>query len=245
MDVAPHARGTDHLRATARLAGIALATLQGGAQRIRGRPREPVFRCWANRVTSLANVRLTVTGSPPARPFFVVANHLSYLDIPVLATVLDAIFIAKSDVRRWPLLGPLVARMDTIFVDRSRPRDLVRVQTEMERAWQRGDGLVLFAEGTSSPGAGILPLQPSLLETAARHRWPVTPVTLTYRAWRAEQTVCWWGDMTFLDHLYRLLLLPAIDAHIVIGPPLDPPPDRKQLARLLHAQLTRQFQPVC
>lgn len=232
------------IRAIGRLTGIALATFAGATHRSLGGSRRRILRRWAHRVTALAGVRLTVTGRPPALPAFLVANHLSYLDIPVLATQLDAVFIAKSDVRRWPLLGPVIARMDTIFVDRNRARDLLRVQTEIEHAWDRGDSIVLFAEGTSSRGDRILPLQPSLLEIAARRRWPVTPVTITYRAWRAHETVCWWGEMTFLDHLYRLLTLPVIHAHVVFGEPLPPMPDRKDLARQLHARLTAQFDPI-
>lgn len=233
-----------HVRALARLTGLILATATGGAHRWLGGSRPRVFRRWADRVTALAGVRLEIAGKPPTPPCFLVANHLSYLDIPVLATQLDAVFIAKSDVRSWPVLGPMIARMDTIFVDRNRPRDLLRVQTEMERAWNRGDAIVLFAEGTSSRGDRVLPLQPSLLEIAARRRWTVTPVTLAYRAWRATETVCWWGDMTFVDHLYRLLSLPAIHARVVFGDAVSPVADRKDLARVLHERLVAQFKPV-
>lgn len=191
-------------------------------------------------------VRARIVGPVPARPFFLVSNHLSYVDILVLGSTLGATFVSKHDIARWPVLGHLARVTGTIFVNRERRRDAVRVLGEIDRAWSEGAGIVLFPEGTSSRGDRIYPLKSALLEWAVRQDHPVHAVVLRYETGDpdhpAEDAVCWWGDVPFGTHAGRLLTLRRITAHLHFCPTVTREPTRSQMADRLHALLTRHHQ---
>ena len=157
-------------------------------------------------------------------------------------------FIAKKDVSRWPVIGLLCKSIDTIFINRENRRDIMRVNEQVERALAEGRGVVLFAEGTSSAGATVLPFKPSLLEPAARAGFPVSYAALSYRVpddkTSPDLSVCWWGDMTFIKHLFGVLHLREIYATISFGLDTIRERDRKALASKLHASVRQEFIPV-
>jgi len=210
--------------------------------------RQACFRYWAHRACRIIGVECTVVGLPPTPPFLLVCNHLSYVDIAVLASLVDARFIAKRDVASWRILGPPIRAAGTIFVDRNLQRDLVRVNDVIEDTLQKGEGVVFFPEGTSSPGANVLPFKPSLLDFAARRGYPVHYASISYRTPRdepsADDTVCWWGDMEFPDHFMKFLEIPNVYASIVFGEKPLREPDRKVLADKLHQSVKEAFTPV-
>jgi 1-acyl-sn-glycerol-3-phosphate acyltransferase len=193
-------------------------------------------------------VRITVEGPVPAAPFYLVSNHLSYLDIVVYAATMPARFVAKREVRDWPVVGFLARAGGTIFIDRTVKRDAVRVLQDLGSAVVEGDGVVVFAEATSSPGHMVLPFRPALLEWAARAGHPVHYASLAYRtpddAPPAHLAVCWWGDMTFGRHLVELSSLAWIDATVRLGAGPISERDRKRLADRLHRAVSEQFTPV-
>lgn len=233
------------------VARLACLPLAAAAPRAFGRVHFALMRTWARTALSLMGVRLAVDGRPPEPPFLLVANHLSYLDILVLLATVRGTLLSKAEIARWPVLGFLARTTGTLFVDRTRKRDLPRVIAEIERCSARGLGVAMFPEGTSSDGAGVLPFKPSLFEVALRTRRPVHCATLGYALAPdlppAHMAVCWWGDMTFGDHVGRLLQLPRIDARVAFAPEpiavagID---DRKELARLAHATVAASFRPV-
>ena len=210
--------------------------------RARQRWRQWLFRGWARLVRPLTGMRATAQGAIPARPFLLIANHLSYMDIALLALYVDSVFVAKLEIASWPLLGRIVRAADTIFIDRTRRSDVNRVNGEIAAALARGDGVVVFAEGTSSSGDEVLPLKPSLLEAAATRAVPVHYARLSYRTGAAlppaREVVCWWGDADFFAHLLELLRLPEFGALVHFGPEAVPGQDRKSLARELHARIS-------
>jgi 1-acyl-sn-glycerol-3-phosphate acyltransferase len=210
--------------------------------------RRAVFGTWARGVARLLGIRIAVEGTVPAPPFVLVSNHLSYLDIVVYAARTPARFVAKSDVRRWPVIGALAGAVGTIFIDRTNKRDAVRVLDDLARAVEQGDGIVLFAEATSTAGHTVLPFRPALLEWAAQTGHPVHYASIAYRtpagAPPAHLAVCWWGEMTFGRHLVALSRLPRIDATIRHGTAPIAETDRKRLADRLHRAVTATFTPV-
>ena len=193
-------------------------------------------------------VRVTTVGNAPPPGVLVVSNHLSYLDIVALASVVPMVFVAKAEIRRWPFWGPMAALGGTVFVDRSRKRDVISVLGVMCQALDRGDTVIVFPEATSTQGATILPLKPALLAAAAASRDPVYWLTVTYRtppgSQSARDRVCWWGDVGFVPHCVGLFALTRVHCTIRFGSAPIRSADRKALAAALRSAMLRRFEPV-
>jgi 1-acyl-sn-glycerol-3-phosphate acyltransferase len=239
------------LAAWTALAGLALAcaaALRALSTGAAARATAAAFRLWARGTARIVGLRIERHGSAPRGPFFLVANHLSYLDVVVLAASLDASFVAKSDVAGWPVIGRLGRAVGTIFVDRTRKRDLLRVLPLLERRLRAGGGVVLFPEGTTSDGSRVLRFRSPLFAAAVRTGLPAHVGTLTYAtpagAPHPSHAICWWGDMELLPHLRALLRLPYCTARVeLVATPIQAP-DRKRLARSARAAITQRFVPV-
>lgn len=248
------------LRAVGKTIGLVLATagfyllwlavrlcLFAATQATR-RWRNFIFRHWARAIGRVLGMSLTVQGAPPPPPFFLVANHLSYVDIIALASQLDCCFVAKSEVAHWPLLGALARSFGTIFIDRRHRHDIPRVNALIATAQKDGWGVVLFPEGTSTKGAAVLPFKPSLLESPATTGQPVAIASISYRTKpthpSAHEAICWWGDAAFAPHLLALLRLPSFAATLTFGAETVQGRDRKELAQQLHRAVQRIFIPV-
>jgi len=210
--------------------------------------RKQTFGGWARTTARVVGMKLQVRNAPPATPFLLVTNHLSYTDIVVIESQVDCAFIAKREVANWPVLGSVCSNLNTIFVDRGKKCDLLNVITRAGKILDQGYGVALFAEGTSSEGETVGPFRSSLLELAIRRRIPVHYATITYAgppgADSARQAICWWGDMTFPDHVFRLLQLPWFEASIVFGREPISSGDRRELAAELWTAVNSQFIPV-
>ncbi|MEN3333599.1 MAG: hypothetical protein V7641_2964 [Blastocatellia bacterium] len=218
------------------------------SRRARIRWRSFIFRRWAKATAALFKLRITTFGAPPRAPFFLVANHLSYVDIIVLASQVDCSFIARNDLSTWPVIGLLCRNVGTIFIDRNNRRDIARVTAQVEQTLAEGRSVVLFPEGTSTKGATVLPFKPGMLELAARAKLAVSYAALSYsvpdRETPAHLSICWWGGMTFRRHLFGLLRLSEINATLTFGREAIQGGDRKALASQLHAAVKQEFIPV-
>ena len=168
-----------------------------------------------------------------------VCNHLSYLDIIVLASKRPMVFVSKSEVRRWPVIGSMAVRGGTIFLERGRKTNVPSTLEEISMVLQQGLVVVLFLEGTSSGGESVLPFRSSLLEPAAKTDWPVVPGAIRYQVSEGSvsQEICYWGEMTFLPHLLNVLTKTQIEASVVFGPPLAKRGGRKSMAQALHREV--------
>jgi len=210
--------------------------------------RNLIFRYWSSSVVRLLKIEVEVTNAPPVGAFLLVSNHLSYLDVVLLASQVDCTFIAKSDVSRWPAIGALARLVKTIFVDRNNRRDVVGVLKKMEKSIDDGLGVVLFAEGTSTSGRSVSPFKSSLLEFASRRKLPVHCASISYSTRASEpsadQSVCWWGDMTFTDHFFRLMQLTGVSAKLTFGREPVVASDRRVLSTKLWQAVNAQFTPV-
>jgi 1-acyl-sn-glycerol-3-phosphate acyltransferase len=229
-------------------AALAISPVRLFAPGLRQRLRNRVLRFWGRSFCHTLGIDITVLGTPPAGAFVLVANHVSYVDIPLLASQLDATFVAKSELAGWPLVGKAFQIGDTIFIDRARKRDLLQVMERVAGSLERGLGVVVFPEGTSGRGDKILPLKPSLLELAVRQRRPVHFATLSYRTPlpgpAADALVCWWDDTPFVVHLVRLLAQPGFEAVIDFCQQPIVGEDRKDLAERLHRAMQQRFRPM-
>lgn len=136
---------------------------------------------WARGVLRIFGLGLQVDGSPQGGgPLLLVGNHVSWVDIYAYLAVVDARFVAKSEVRSWPVIGWFASRLGTIFVDRDRPRDAVRVGQAIADGLRDGASIVVFPEGTTSDGTRVLPFSPVLFAPACDLGVPVQPVAIRY-----------------------------------------------------------------
>lgn len=215
-----------------------------------GSPRARTLPHWYHkRVCRLLGIRLHVEGAVARdRPVLIVANHTSWLDIPVLSAVAPLSFVAKKEVGTWPFVRNLARLQRTVFVDRTRRSAVGETADEMTTRLSGGEALVLFAEGTSSDGNRVLPFKTSLFAAAKPSRSGqaatspgavVQTLAIAYthvhgvpvgRSDRAA--IGWYGDMEMAGHAWNLLKAGPIDVRIAIGEPvpLDRFVDRKQLA---------------
>jgi 1-acyl-sn-glycerol-3-phosphate acyltransferase len=227
---------------------VFLAERIAGPRGRTGRWRTRVFRFWADQVRAVMGLKVEVEGAAPEPPFVLVSNHLSYVDVILLGSQLRCVFVARADVAGWPLIGALCRSVETLFIDRSVKRDLPEVMRQMEQVLDTGRGVILFPEGTTTKGDGVLPFRPSLLDAAARAGRPVWYASLSYRtppgSEPAQRSVCWWGDMPFTPHFLGVLGLPRIRARLSFGEQPIRESDRKILAARLQRAVERDFQAV-
>ncbi|GHF96829.1 lysophospholipid acyltransferase family protein [Streptomyces hydrogenans] len=201
----------------------AAALLPGGARGL-------LVRLWVRAVVRAFGVRLTVTGARPAAgPALVVANHVSWLDIPVVAAVLPGRMVAKREVRGWPVLGPLAALGGTLFLDRDGLRRLPGTVREVAAALAAGGRVTAFPEGSTWCGRAGGRFRPALFQAAVDTGTRIQPVRITYRPAGAAAYV---GEDPLGASLWRVARTPGLAAEIRVLEPMSASrrPDRKLLA---------------
>jgi len=239
-------------RAAARLAAYGLFTLsllpvQALALAVHLPTAKRLPTWYHRRCLRLLGLKLRRHGDKATdHPVLFAANHVSYLDIAVLGAALPrASFVAKAEVRDWPLFGLLAKLQRTVFVNREARRQTTRQRDQMTRRLEAGDDLILFPEGTSDDGNRVLPFKSALFSVAEKrpHGQPLTvqPVSLTYTKLDDQPMgrylrpfVAWYGDMDMAPHIWEVLGLGTITAEVVFHPPvtIDAAGSRKALAQL-------------
>jgi 1-acyl-sn-glycerol-3-phosphate acyltransferase len=205
-------------------------------------------RAWHRGCCAIFGLEIRVHGEPAlAGGTLYVANHISYLDISVLGSVLNVPFVAKSEIAGWPVVG-LIGRLgDTLFIERQAgqargQRDALAVRLAA------GERLILFAEGTSSSGERVLPFKSALFAALVPGDAPqaiqMQPVTIAYPRFRGGLGIghgmrplyAWYGDMMLLPHIWSALGLPGAEVEVRFHPPVSAAAfaSRKALAR--HAE---------
>ena len=197
----------------------------------------------SRRALRILGLEPRVTGSI-APHGLLVCNHLSYLDVLVLAAIAPSVFVSKDEVKSWPLFGWFARLSGTIFVHRGRRMQTRQTADEMAAALDRGLRVVLFPEGTSSGGDTVLPFKSSLLDPAIRTARPLSVGLIGYELEDGDvvEEVCYWRDMTLVPHVMNLLSKSRIRALVRFAPWHDRTTDRKELARQLHSEILRMKQ---
>jgi 1-acyl-sn-glycerol-3-phosphate acyltransferase len=213
---------------TAVVCGLLLAPL---AALLSASGRHRATRWWSRAVLRAFGVRVRVVGVPHGlRGSLVVANHISWLDIPLVAAALPGRMLAKSEVRSWPVLGPVAARGGTLFVERDRLRTLPATVAAMTGALRTGSRVVVFPEGSTWCGRGGGRFRSAAFQAALDAGVAVQPVRITFSPTGAAAFV---GDDPLLASLWRVATAGALTAEIRLLPPILPGsvPDRRSLAR--------------
>jgi 1-acyl-sn-glycerol-3-phosphate acyltransferase len=169
--------------------------------------RRRVVGAWSRGLMRLCGVRVRRLGDPVTRGAVLwVANHVSWVDIFVFNSVRTTSFVAKSDIRRWPVIGLLVAWAGTLFIDR-RHRHAVRDAGRQIRAcFDQGDAVGLFPEGTTTDGSDVLPFHAGLFDAAVRAGVPTQPVALRFlKHGRRAPELAFVGEQTLVANLWFLL----------------------------------------
>ena len=169
----------------------------------------------------------------------IVANHISWLDIPVLGAIKPLQFLSKAEVRSWPLIGFLAERAGTLFIKRGGGQ-VNQVQTEIESVLEQGKTVLIFPEGTTTDGQTVKKFHPRLFKSALKNQTPVQPVTLHYRRQGTPDSLApFIGDDEFFSHLIRLLKAPPTQVYVVVHPAIrvNAESDALGLAQAAHDQV--------
>jgi len=178
---------------------------------------------WAQRMLAILGVELVVQGRPPTQgPLLLVLNHLSWLDILVVHAAQHVRFVAKANIRRWPLVGALATGGGTLYIERERRRDAMRLVHHIAEALQAGDLIAVFPEGTTGEGRELLPFHANLLQGAISAGAPVMPAALRFADRATDATsmaAAYIGDDTLVGSLWRMLTAPPLRAYVCFGEP--------------------------
>jgi 1-acyl-sn-glycerol-3-phosphate acyltransferase len=213
--------------------------------------RRAIVRWWMRRLLAILNVRVCVTGEPPAVSALFAVNHVSWLDIPVLRSVVDASFVSKQEVRDWPIIGGLAARAGTIFLARGERQTLTHAADRMTWTLHQGRAVAIFPEGTTTDGSCVLRFHARLYQAAIRTRAPVQAVALHYPSGAtciasAEDNAVttsthpaapFVGEMDLARHLWTLLGERELTARLCFCEPLAADQDRRGLADSTRTQI--------
>lgn len=220
------------LRAASILARCAVLTLPlMPVQRLlvaAGSRHARTFPHWYHRrLASIIGLKVKCVGERPSQACLIAANHVSWLDIPVLSAALPVSFIAKQEVAGWGIFGSLARLQRSVFINRERRHTTAESRDEIQERLKAGDTLVLFAEGTSTDGNRVLPFRSSFFASAEADGLIVQPVTLAYDGhWGLPMTrrrrpfYAWYGDMELPGHLWEALVAGPIEVTVIFHPPM-------------------------
>lgn len=178
-------------------------------------------QAWSVQLLACAGISLRIVGQPPVSgPVMLVANHISWLDIPVMHAARHCRFVSKSDVQGWPIIGTMATAAGTLYIERSSRRDALRMVKSMQESLERGEVLAVFPEGTTGDGRAMLPFHANLIQAAVAAQAPVQPVGLRFVDSATGATSfapSYIGDETLVGSIWRTLSAPAIEAVVHYG----------------------------
>ncbi|MDY0011836.1 MAG: lysophospholipid acyltransferase family protein [Rhodocyclaceae bacterium] len=197
--------------------------------------RRTLRQAWSARLLAILGLKLEVSGEPLAPGSLLVANHISWVDVFAINAVAPAAFVSKAEVRRWPLIGWLAARNETVFLRRGSRGHARIVNGEIARILADGGLVAVFPEGTTSDGSHVLHFHGALLQAALDTSHGVQPAALSYRDQMGQRALApaYTGDTTLKQCLAAIVRSQGLVARITIHPtiPASPQSDRKRISR--------------
>ncbi|MEU6591164.1 lysophospholipid acyltransferase family protein [Streptomyces sp. NPDC046881] len=224
-------------RAVLRLTAVAALVLAGVVlSPFRGRIPAGWVARWCRWIVRAVGVRVRITGTvPPAGGLLLVANHVSWLDIPLLTAVRPARMLAKTEVGQWPVAGALAARGGALFIERDRLRALPGTVARIAGALRAGTAVTAFPEGSTWCGRAHGRFRRAVFQAALDAGVPVQPVSLRYRRQdgRPGTAAAFVGEDSLPASLWRVARARGLVAEVEVRPVIPPGvhPDRRSLAR--------------
>ncbi|MDX8378839.1 MAG: lysophospholipid acyltransferase family protein [Gallionella sp.] len=220
--------------------GLAIALV---FPRLKSARRRRVMRQWSLELLAILNVHIDVKNTLYAlKPGIVVTNHISWLDIFVLNAIVPMRFVAKSEVRLWPLIGWLCMRVQTLFIERGRARDAARINLHVVELLKEGECLAVFPEGTTTDGTRVGIFHASLLQPAVDAGAQVHPIALRYQDAQGKHSLAaaYIDDLSLGASLWQIFTCPSLHVQLLATPTLEAAgSDRRTLTRLAHQQVIR------
>lgn len=180
------------------------------------------IRRWSTRLLRMCNVTVEqrAGGAAVLERAAVVANHVSWLDIFVIHSLHPCHFVAKAEIRAWPLAGWLAEKAGTVFIARGNRRDLRHIFKGLVHSLQRGERVAFFPEGTTAAQGSLLPFHANLFEAAIDAKVPVQPFALWYEdpAGASHPSVDFIGETSFAESIMLILNGPPVRAKLAILP---------------------------
>jgi 1-acyl-sn-glycerol-3-phosphate acyltransferase len=220
------------------LLAIIYPSLQVGLQK-------RIMQRWSARLVKVLHVRVSVTGDIPLHEIkqgLIVANHISWIDVYVMSSVLPMRFVAKSEVRSWPFIGWLCTRAQTIFIERNKRSDTIRTNLQMVEHLQQTNCVAIFPEGTTSDGSQVRHFHASLLQPAIDAQTPIYPVAIHYhdKHNKPNPDAAYIDEMSFGDSLWKILCSRDLHARVSTTVALSTQTEnRRVLALKAHQHITR------
>ncbi len=180
-----------------------------------------LMRLWASAIVRIFGLSVSRRGSAPSQPAVWVANHRSYLDIAVLAAQQPVLFLAKREIADWPMFGRAARAAGIVFVDRGDASSRAQALDGIVDRLSMGISIVVFPEGTTTSGPGVLPFRPGVFRLCAERSVPVLPCAIAY----ADPSLAWIGDDEFLSHLLRTQRRLRNEVSLSFGAAIHPAPD--------------------
>ena len=200
---------------------------------------------WCRRLLAMLGVRVSYTGRPLRHPapgekgYLLLSNHISFLDIFSIDTLICSRFVAKAEISRWPAFGTIAKGVRSIFIERGNRRAILAIAEQMESALNRGENVIFFPEGTTSLGNTLLPLHANLIEAAVATGATVQPLVLRYKS-RGKLTtrMSYAGDVSIFHCLWNVVTTPDATVEVEVLDPIDPAgKNRHQICREVSARM--------
>lgn len=211
------------------LLGMTLSVLIVFGRGFQTKARSRLMMLGSRAISRVIGLRINATSVPAAaKSMFIVSNHCSYLDIYVLGSLFPAVFIAKQEVRAWPVIGRLARFSGTYFVDRDSRMSAIAVMDDLKQLMNSGISIVVFPEATTTDGSGVKDFKTPLFKLPLDLKIPVLPVSIMYShidsvpitpAMRDQ--IAWYGDMALLPHLWHVLGMGQVRCRVLCGSLID------------------------
>jgi 1-acyl-sn-glycerol-3-phosphate acyltransferase len=210
--------------------------------------RRLILQNWSADLLHIFNVRIDIAGDDPLHKLhhgLIVTNHISWLDVFVLNAVVPMRFVAKSEVRRWPVIGWLCARAQTLFIERGKARSAARINVQLVQLLQRGECLAVFPEGTTTDGSSVAHFHSSLLQPAIDATALTHPVAIRYLDADGTHSTAaaYIDDLSFGASMWSILSEPELHVRLIASQPLHAQDmDRRTLTQTAHERISTALQ---